>query len=186
VSDRRDAQTSFSPELPRRPGQDAIRRQYPIEVSGRKLEAIPFALGCSLSTSVSLLANTIPVDRRAQLGEALEPVLAPHAGLHLRHGVQSCQRNRLVALYAGAILTFVHPVERRRQAAHALQHQFARGEADLPALAGLHPVYLVGKGPRVQNRPGPLLNRRRATQLAKSRDSHLQILIEPCSDVIHK
>ena len=56
-------------------GQDALRRQYPIAVSGKNLEAMPFALGCSLSTSVSLEANAIPVDHRAQLAEALEPVL---------------------------------------------------------------------------------------------------------------
>jgi hypothetical protein len=165
--------------------QEAFRRQYPIEVSGKNLEAMPFAIDGSLSTSVSLLANIIPVDHRAQLTEALEPLLALHAGLHLRHGVQSCQRNRLIALHAGAILTSVHPVERRRQAAHALQHQFTRGEADFQALAGLHPVHLVGKGTRLPIRPGPFLNRRRAIQLAKSRDSHLQILIEPRSDVIH-
>jgi len=105
---------------------------------------------------------------RARPAEALEPILAPHAGLHLRQSLQSRRRNLLIALHAGAIFTCVHAVERRRQTVHALQHKLPRREADLPALAGLDPVDLVGEEARVPDRPRPLPYRDRAIQLAKS------------------
>jgi hypothetical protein len=38
------------------------------EGAGKNLEAIPFALGCSLGTSVSLMTNTIAMDHRARGG----------------------------------------------------------------------------------------------------------------------
>jgi hypothetical protein len=74
------------------------------------------------------MVNTVAVDQRARLAEALEPVLAPHAALHLRDGLQSHRRNPGVALHADAILTFVHPVERRQQTVHALQQDLASCE----------------------------------------------------------
>jgi len=48
--------------------------------------------------------------------EALEPVLAPDAALHLRRGVQSYRRDRLAALPTGAVLTIVKLGERCREA----------------------------------------------------------------------
>ena len=57
------------------------------EGAGNNLEAMPFALGCLLSTSVSLMANTIAVDHQARRTEALELILAPDAGLHFGHRV---------------------------------------------------------------------------------------------------
>jgi len=50
-------------------------------------QAVPFALGCPLSTPISLVGETYARDHRARPTEALKPELAPHAGLHLRHGV---------------------------------------------------------------------------------------------------
>lgn len=59
----------------------------PRDRSGSVGAHVLLALGCSLSTSVSLRVNTIAGDHRARLAEALEPVLALHASLHLRHSM---------------------------------------------------------------------------------------------------
>jgi len=153
------------------------------------------AAGCPCSFSIvaligptSRLRLTVVATRRAgpraRGAEALEPVLAPNAVLHLGHGAQSRRRDRLAALHAATVLPLVQPVERHRQAVHSFQEQLARGEADLPALAGLDPVELVNEGAVLSDRPGQSVNRHRPAQLAKSGCSRFQVLIEPLPDVI--
>jgi len=68
---------------------------------------------------------------------------------------------------------------------HALHQPLARGEADLPVFVGLDLVDLVSEGGVVADRTGQFLNRYGPAELAKSKESRRQVLIEPLSDVIH-
>src|SRR5262245_61904861 len=54
---------------------------------------------------------------------ALEAILAPHAGLHLRHDAETSRRDGLVALDADAILSVVQPLDGGGQAVHTLHEE---------------------------------------------------------------
>src|SRR3990172_3273111 len=136
------------------------------------------AYGAPHQSSTLLRARCTP-------SETLDAVLAADARLHLGHGVQPRRGNPLGTLHAHAVLTVVQPVESVRQTLHALHQPLARGEADLPALVGLDLVNFVGEAGVVPGRAGQLLNRYGPAELAKSKQSRRQVVIEPGSDVIH-
>jgi len=68
---------------------------------------------------------------------------------------------------------------------HALHQPLARGEADLPVFVGLDLVDLSAKGVLSPIAPGSSSTATAPPELAKSKESRRQVLIEPLSDVIH-
>src|SRR5262245_37583488 len=116
---------------------------------------------------------------------ALEAILAPHAGLDLRHDPEPSRRDGLVALHADAVLAVVQPLDGGGQAVHALYEELARREADLTPLVGLDLVHLVGERPVLAAGAEQILECLDSTQLAQPAHRHFQILLQPIPNRVH-
>src|SRR5258705_8160894 len=147
---------------------------------------------CSGPAGKSLLVGLVVVGRLEiflfplELApHALDPVLAPNAGLDLRKGPEARGRNRLLALHTGAVLTILETVQRRGQPVDPVHQQLARREAALTALVGLNLVDLVGEWRVVADGARQLLDSDRPAHPAEPADCRSEILFQPLANRFH-